>query len=82
MHKDKAVLCRTAEARICRLAVVPSWSARVAYQRAQQGTSYYFVMGDHRNGSMDSRDWGLVPRKYIIGKVKIRWWPLQHVAAF
>jgi signal peptidase I len=39
-------------------------------------------MGDHRNGSMDSRDWGLVPRKYIIGKVKIRWWPLQHVAAF
>jgi signal peptidase I len=40
----------------------------------------YLVMGGHRNGSMDSRDWGLVPRKYIIGKV--RWWPLQHVAAF
>jgi signal peptidase I len=43
---------------------------------------YYFVMGDHRNASSDSREWGLVPRKYIIGQVKIRWWPLQHLTIF
>jgi len=43
---------------------------------------YYFVMGDHRNSSSDSRTWGLVPKRYIIGKVTIRWWPLQHVAVF
>jgi signal peptidase I len=46
----------------------------------QQG--YYFVMGDHRNNSSDSRHWGSVPKKYIVGKVKVRWWPLQEARIF
>jgi signal peptidase I len=43
---------------------------------------YYFVMGDHRNNSSDSRHWGLVPKKYIIGKVQLRWWPLPNAHLF
>jgi signal peptidase I len=49
-------------------------------QIVQQG--YYFVMGDHRNNSSDSRSWGQVPKKYIIGKVQLRWWPINNVRLF
>ena len=43
---------------------------------------YYHVMGDHRNNSSDSRHWGPVPKKYITGKVQVRWWPLPEARVF
>jgi signal peptidase I len=43
---------------------------------------YYFVMGDHRNNSSDSRHWGFVPKKYIIGRIALRWWPLSTARTF
>lgn len=39
----------------------------------------YWVMGDNRQHSSDSREWGPVPRENIVGKVWLRYWPLEKL---
>ena len=43
-----------------------------------QGEQYY-LLGDHRSSSRDSRIWGPVHRRYIYGKAVFVYWPLQKI---
>jgi signal peptidase I len=36
---------------------------------------YFFMMGDNRGESADSREWGPIPKKWMIGKAFMTYWP-------
>lgn len=42
----------------------------------------YFVLGDNRPVSCDSREFGMVDHKLLRGKVRMRFWPLSRFAMF
>ena len=42
-------------------------------------TDKYFMMGDNRNNSQDSRYWGMLPQDRVIGRAKFIFWPINRV---
>ena len=43
---------------------------------------HYFMMGDNRGESADSREWGPIPKKWMIGKAFITYWPPNQIGRF
>jgi signal peptidase I len=57
----------------------PEFRDHESYRRLIIPEGQYFVLGDHRNSSNDSRNWGCVPRELIYGKAVFRYWPVSRL---
>jgi signal peptidase I len=51
----------------------------ISMPRRTVRTDEFFVLGDHRSSSNDSRTWGMVPRHFIYGKAVFVYWPLDRI---
>ena len=59
--------------------VVPSLRDKVTKEWPRIQPDHYFMMGDNRTHSCDSREWGTVPGDSLIGPVFLTYWPLNRV---
>ena len=59
--------------------VTPEYFDYASFPPQKVAANSYFVLGDHRNSSNDSRHWGSVPAENVFGKAIFRYWPVSKL---
>jgi len=59
--------------------VPPAYTDAMSYAEITVPPNYYFVLGDHRSKSSDSREFGPVNQSYIYGKAVFGYWPMDKL---
>lgn len=81
--KDGAVYLTNAEGLTQKLNedYLPTYTSTIALSEdpVKLSADEYYVLGDNRNGSKDSRSFGAVKKSFIIGRVFFRGWPVNRV---
>ena len=84
--KDEVIVFRfpddTQKFFIKRIAGVPGETVTIQGRETTLGENEYYVLGDNKGASYDSRMWGPVPEKLIIGRTLARLWPFGKIELF
>ena len=79
----KVWICSRSRRGGCQGAAAEPFASVAAHERLRSDArcpqGHYFVMGDNRGNSEDSRDWGTIPAASIVGLARVRYWPPQRI---
>lgn len=64
---------------IKRIAGVPGEMVKINGDKITLAENEYFVLGDNRSASSDSRVWGALPENLVVGRALIRLWPITKI---